>query len=54
LPEQADELARCAIRLGYAVRRRKGAMKEFLNDHRRHTTEVHRLFTRLIEKGVPW
>ncbi|HJU05282.1 MAG TPA: hypothetical protein VJ692_09005 [Nitrospiraceae bacterium] len=52
LPEQTDELSRCAIRLGYAARGRKAAMEEFLNDHRRHTTQVHRLFTRLLEKGI--
>lgn len=48
LPESPDELASCAIRLGYSPRNRHAAMKRFLADHRRHTTRVHRIFRNLF------
>ncbi len=51
LPESADELTRCAVRLGYASANRPGATRRFLTDHRRHTAKVHRIFQRLV--GVP-
>jgi len=51
LPESPDELARCAIRLGYSVRNRRAAGRKFLADHRRHTANVHRIF--LSYFGVP-
>lgn len=51
LPESADELTRCAVRLGYASANRLGATRRFLTDHRRHTAKVHRIFQRLV--GVP-
>jgi glutamate-ammonia-ligase adenylyltransferase len=48
LPESPDELARCAIRLGYGSRDRRAAGRRFLTDHRRHTANVHRIFERLF------
>jgi glutamate-ammonia-ligase adenylyltransferase len=51
LPESPDELARCAIRLGYRAEDRQAAGREFLSDHRRHTTNVHRIFEHLF--GAP-
>ncbi len=48
LPESSDELARCAIRLGYDVTDRRAAGRKFLADHRRHTTNVHRIFESLF------
>jgi glutamate-ammonia-ligase adenylyltransferase len=51
LPESPDELARCAIRLGYRAEDRRSAGREFLSDHRRHTANVHRIFEHLF--GTP-
>lgn len=48
LPESADELTRCAIRLGYSATDRRVAGRKFLADHRRHTANVHRMFRSLF------
>jgi glutamate-ammonia-ligase adenylyltransferase len=48
LPESPDELARCAIRLGYNAADRRAAGRKFLADHRRHTANVHRIFESLF------
>jgi len=48
LPESPDELARCAIRLGYDSTDRRAAGRKFLADHRRHTANVHRIFENLF------
>lgn len=50
LPVQEEELARCAIRLGYSPRNRQAAMRRFVADYRRHTELVHRIFHRLFYK----
>ncbi|HKW86695.1 MAG TPA: hypothetical protein VJM82_06475 [Nitrospiraceae bacterium] len=49
LPESPDELARCAIRLGYGSADRRAAGRKFLADHRRHTAKVHRIFRSLFD-----
>lgn len=49
LPESPDELARCAIRLGYSAGDRRAAGRKFLADHRRHTANVHRIFRSLFD-----
>ena len=48
LPESSDELARCAIRLGYGSTDRRAAGRRFLADHRRHTANVRRMFRSLF------
>ncbi len=49
LPESPDELARCAIRLGYDPVDRRAAGRKFLSDHHRHTANVHRIFRSLFD-----
>ncbi len=49
LPESSEELARCAIRLGYSPGDRRAAGRRFLADHRRHTANVHRIFRSLFD-----
>lgn len=49
LPESPDELARCAIRLGYSCGDRRAVGRKFLADHRRHTANVHRIFRSLFD-----
>jgi glutamate-ammonia-ligase adenylyltransferase len=44
LPEDAQELTRCAVRLGYDAANRSEAMTRFLADHRSHTEYVNGLF----------
>ena len=44
LPDEAEELERCAIRSGYEGSNRNAAVKKFLADHATHTTVVHNLF----------
>lgn len=44
LPEDAQELTRCAVRLGYDAANRSEAMACFLADHRSHTEYVNGLF----------
>ena len=48
LPAEADELERCAIRMGYGVEDRKKAVASFQADHQRHTEMVHRTFQSLF------
>ncbi len=49
LPDQHDELERCAIRLGYDSENRRAALKQFQADHATHTTVVHDLFRSFFE-----
>jgi glutamate-ammonia-ligase adenylyltransferase len=49
LPDSPDELARCAIRLGYDAGDRRAAGRKFLADHRRHTANVNRIFKSLFD-----
>lgn len=44
LPQEEDELERCAIRMGYEGASRSAASRAFSADHRRHTTLVNRVF----------
>jgi glutamate-ammonia-ligase adenylyltransferase len=48
LPNQEEELTRCAIRLGYSSRDRCAARRRFAEDYRRHTQFVHRIFRNLF------
>ena len=49
LPAFEEELARCAIRLGYdRGGGRSLAMRKFLDDYARHTARVHRIFEDLV------
>lgn len=49
LPEYEQELARCAIRLGYARKSsRRAGTERFLEDYAAHTARVHRIFEDLI------
>ncbi len=49
LPVYDEELARCAIRLGYdRGGERPAAMRKFLDDYARHTGRVHRIFEDLV------
>lgn len=48
LPEEADELERCAVRVGYSAEDRKKAVASFHADHQRHTEMVHRTFQSLF------
>jgi len=49
LPEQVDELERCAIRMGYDGADRPAALKQFQVDHAAHTTAVHDIFRSFFE-----
>jgi glutamate-ammonia-ligase adenylyltransferase len=44
LPEDEEELAVCARRLGYAVSDRRLATEQFLRDYGKHTANVNRIF----------
>jgi glutamate-ammonia-ligase adenylyltransferase len=44
LPDQADELAHCAIRMGYDTQDRARGVTKFLADHQCHTELVNRTF----------
>ncbi len=48
LPEEEDELERCAVRMGYGAQDRMKAAKLFHVDHQRHTEIVHRTFQSLF------
>lgn len=48
LPVEADELERCAVRMGYGAEDRKKAVESFQADHQRHTELVHRTFQSLV------
>jgi len=44
LPESAEELARCAVRMGYGTEDRTASCKRFASDHVHHTKMVHDQF----------
>jgi glutamate-ammonia-ligase adenylyltransferase len=44
LPDEEEELERCAIRMGYAGADRPAALKQFQADHIAHRTLVHDIF----------
>jgi [glutamine synthetase] adenylyltransferase / [glutamine synthetase]-adenylyl-L-tyrosine phosphorylase len=44
LPDQAEELARCAIRMGYGLEDRARGVTRFLADYQTHTELVNRMF----------
>ena len=44
LPDQAEELAHCAIRMGYDTQDRARGVTQFLADHQCHTELVNRTF----------
>jgi glutamate-ammonia-ligase adenylyltransferase len=44
LPIRAEELARCAIRMGYGSEDRASGVRQFLADHQSHTDLVNRTF----------
>jgi glutamate-ammonia-ligase adenylyltransferase len=48
LPDEAEELARCAIRMGYETDDRAKGVARFREDHRRHTGVVNRTFRALF------
>lgn len=48
LPDQHDELERCAIRMGYGEEDRTEALQRFQADHARHTKLVHDAFRDLF------
>ncbi len=48
LPEDEEELSRCAIRLGYGGSKKSSLMRRFVRDYRRHTSRVHRVFRDLV------
>jgi glutamate-ammonia-ligase adenylyltransferase len=49
LPDQEEELERCAIRMGYDGTDRSAALKQFQADHAAHTTLVHDIFRSFFE-----
>lgn len=48
LPAEADELERCAVRMGYGAEDRTKAVASFQADHQQHTEMVHRTFQSLF------
>jgi len=48
LPDQHEELERCAIRMGYGAEDREAALQLFQADHARHTKLVHNAFRDLF------
>jgi glutamate-ammonia-ligase adenylyltransferase len=44
LPDQSDELARCAIRMGYGTEHPMGGLTQFMADHQAHAGFVNRIF----------
>ena len=49
LPDQEDELERCAIRMGYDGTDRSTALTQFQTDHAAHRTLVHDIFRSFFE-----
>jgi glutamate-ammonia-ligase adenylyltransferase len=49
LPDETQELERCAIRSGYEEADRAGSVNRFLTDLRSHTKVVHDLFRSFFE-----
>lgn len=50
LPDEADELERCAIRMGYEGKTRAAACQKFRADHRHHTKFVNETFRSLFHE----
>ncbi len=49
VPAKKEELAKCAVRMGYLKNGTlEQALQNFLNDFRRHSTLVHRLYEQII------
>ncbi len=49
LPSKTEEIAKCAVRMGYLKHVTVAqAMEAFQNDYRRHTTTVHQLYERIL------
>ncbi len=48
LPAEQEELARCAVRMGYSPEDHRKATELFHADHERHTEVVHRTFRSLF------
>ncbi|MCA9498173.1 MAG: hypothetical protein KC588_03165 [Nitrospira sp.] len=54
LPSKTEEIAKCAVRMGYLKQATVGkATETFLNDYRRHTTTVHQLYERILCSASP-
>ena len=51
LPDQAEELAHCAIRMGYDTEDRVKGLAQFLADHQSHTEIVNRTFRSFFHEG---
>ena len=51
LPDQAEELAHCAIRMGYDTEDRARGLARFLADHQSHTEIVNRTFRSFFHDG---
>jgi len=50
LPDEAEELARCAIRMGYDTEDRTKGVAQFRADHQQHTELVNRTFRALFHE----
>jgi glutamate-ammonia-ligase adenylyltransferase len=50
LPDEAEELARCAIRMGYDTEDRTKGVTQFRADHQQHTELVNRTFRALFHE----
>lgn len=50
LPDEAEELARCAIRMGYDTEDRAKGVAQFRADHQQHTELVNRTFRALFHE----
>ena len=48
LPEEPEELRRCALRLGYRDQHGVAAGEALASDYRRHTETVHRIYERVL------
>ncbi len=48
LPDNHEELQRCAIRMGYFAESREAALEKFLSDRQRYTAVVHHTFRSLF------
>jgi glutamate-ammonia-ligase adenylyltransferase len=48
LPEEPEELRRCALRLGYRDQHGVAAGEALADDYRRHTETVHRIYERVL------
>ena len=48
LPETREEIARCAVRLGYAPEARSALAERFMAEHQRHTAYVNQVFRGLF------